>query len=629
MKILNPLTNVRPNFWWFMALITLAVVGAQFGPVVTAQLADRTKPKVTLTVSATQITKAQTLKLTARASDNIGVTQVVFFDGTTQLGLDSTSPYQFELKLTHTNNGFRKFSARALDAAKNQGLSPVVTVQVKILDNVKPKVELEVSKTRVLAGERFTLTARAEDNISVTKVQFFDGSTMALEDSTAPYTFETSLLAGESKVFLARAYDAVGNVGASSSVKVLSENSLVKHVGTAGDDALRATVVDSQGNAYIVGYTNGVFPENSNAGGYDGFVMKLNASGVQEWVKQFGTQGYDFAYGVAVDTADNVYVVGSTDDAFPKNTNAGEGDGFLMKFDANGTQEWVKQFGTQEDDSANGIAIDTTGSIYIAGSTRGAFSGDNSVKGSQSFVMKLNASGVQEWVKEHWSEGTGAASGISVDIMGNVYVTEASPYIIDRAFPGNVYAGEYQGLVMKLDPDGKQKWVKQLDAAARSGVTGVEVDAKGNIYVIGTIHGELPENTRAEIFDGFLIKFASNGQQEWAKQFGTEGNDGAFGLTIDTAGNVYIVGDVMYDAFPGNSNAGESDVFLMKFDANGKQEWVKQTGTQDTDQTNGVAVDSTGNIYIIGLTKGEFPGNNSIGRTDGFLMKFDASGSPR
>jgi Beta-propeller repeat len=64
------------------------------------------------------------------------------------------------------------------------------------------------------------------------------------------------------------------------------------------------------------------------------------------------------------------------------------------------------------------------------------------------------------------------------------------------------------------------------------------------------------------------MKFDANGVQQWVKQVGTESFDGAHGVTVDATGNVYITGDTL-GAFPGNSNAGDQDIFLIKFDANG------------------------------------------------------------
>jgi len=91
-------------------------------------------------------------------------------------------------------------------------------------------------------------------------------------------------------------------------------------------------------------------------------------------VIQFGTSGNDEAYGITSDTTNAVYVTGYTSGAL-FGTSAGYDDVFVRKYDANGNEQWTKQFGTSSYDRANGITSDTTNAVYVAGSTTGAFNG--------------------------------------------------------------------------------------------------------------------------------------------------------------------------------------------------------------------------------------------------------------
>jgi hypothetical protein len=97
---------------------------------------DTTKPTVTLVASKTSVTVAESIKLTATATDNVGVTKVEFYDGTTKLGEDSSSPYEFDVALTAANNGSRSYKAKAFDAANNEGSSEVVAVTVAIVPTI-------------------------------------------------------------------------------------------------------------------------------------------------------------------------------------------------------------------------------------------------------------------------------------------------------------------------------------------------------------------------------------------------------------------------------------------------------------------------------------------------------------
>jgi hypothetical protein len=90
--------------------------------------------------------------------------------------------------------------------------------------------------------------------------------------------------------------------------------------------------VDSLGNVYMAGYTEGALLGQENLGSSDAFVRKYDDSWNEIWTRQFGTSDYDWAYSVAVDGSGNVYVAGNTMGAFPGQTSSGDQDAFLVKF---------------------------------------------------------------------------------------------------------------------------------------------------------------------------------------------------------------------------------------------------------------------------------------------------------
>ncbi len=187
---------------------------------------DTTPPTVSLASSASNVTTAQTITLTATASDSVGVTRVEFYDGTTLLGSDTTSPYTLGVALTSASNGTRSYSARAYDAAGNVGTStPPVSVVVNIQgggDTVRPTVSLASSASNVTTAQTITLTGTASDNVGVTRVELYDGATLLVSDTTSPYTLGVVLTSANNGThsYSARAYDAAGNVGTSSAVGV-------------------------------------------------------------------------------------------------------------------------------------------------------------------------------------------------------------------------------------------------------------------------------------------------------------------------------------------------------------------------------------------------------------------------
>jgi len=130
---------------------------------------------------------------------------------------------------------------------------------------------------------------------------------------------------------------------------------------------------------------------------------------------------------------------------------------------------------------------------------------------------------------------------------------------------------------------------------------GVATDSSGNVYVTGGTKGGLDGNTSAGDTDLFVIKYNSSGTKQWTKQFGTDRIDEAIGVATDSSGNVYVVGGTKGN-LNGISNSGRTDAFVIKFNSSGTKQWTKQLGTSKHDRARGVATDSSGNVNVTGVT---------------------------
>ena len=206
-----------------------------------------------------------------------------------------------------------------------------------------------------------------------------------------------------------------------------------KQLGTSSDDQANGVATDSLGNVYVAGYTNGGLDGNSNAGDADLFVVKYNSSGTKQWTKQMGTSSHDEAHGVATDSSGNVYVAGQTLDGLDGNSSAGSYDLFVVKYNSSGTKQWTQQLGSSSFDEARGVATDSSGNVYVAGSA----------------LYKFDSSGNQLC-----SQNPGAFSrSVATDSSGNIYVTGATGGGLD----GNSNAGAYDLFVVKYDSDGNKQ----------------------------------------------------------------------------------------------------------------------------------------------------------------------------
>jgi hypothetical protein len=143
------------------------------------------------------------------------------------------------------------------------------------------------------------------------------------------------------------------------------------------------------------------------------------------------------------------------------------------------------------------------------------------------------------------------------------------------------------------------------------------------------------------LFDIFALKIGK--QKGWARSWGGENADQAYGVAVDESGNIYVTGTfafttVDFDPGPGldeHTPVGARDVYLSKFDMNGDFQWVRTWGGADSNESHGIAVDSMNNVYVTGEFEGTVdfdsgPGvdnHTSNGGDDAFLCKYDSNGN--
>ena len=389
----------------------------------------------------------------------------------------------------------------------------------------------------------------------------------------------------------------------------------------ATNDYANGVATDSSGNVYVTGGTKGGLDGNTSAGNTDLFVVKYNSSGTKQWTKQLGSSGLDSANGITIDSSGNVYVTGVTFGGLDWNTSAGANDLFVVKYNSSGTKEWTEQLGSASSDYANGVATDSSGNVYVAGVTYGGLDG-NSKGNSDLFVVKYNSSGTKQWTKQYGTDRYDEARGVATDSSGNVYVVGGTKGNLN----GISNSGRTDAFVIKFNSSGTKQWTKKLGTWQNDLANGVATDSSGNFYVTGFTYQHLDGNTSAGKADLFVVKYNSSGTKQWTKQLGTSKHDRARGVATDSSGNVYVTGDT-YGGLDGNTNAGYNDLFVVKYNSSGTKQWTKQMGTSSTDLANGIATDSSGNIYVTGGTYGGLDGNTNAGNSDLFVVKYNSSGT--
>ncbi|MEX2316817.1 MAG: SBBP repeat-containing protein [Pirellulales bacterium] len=316
---------------------------------------------------------------------------------------------------------------------------------------------------------------------------------------------------------------------------------------------------DNLGNAYVAGGLHGhlgvIGQEMAEA-----FLHKYNADGTLTWARSFGTTTTDQAQDVVADRLGNVFVAGLTLGSLA-GTNAGGGDVFVSKFNVLGDQLWTRQIGSNKFDGVSAAAADGLGNVYATGATTGAFGGPISDSSEDVFLVKFDSVGNHLWTKQYGIESQQWAQGIAVDGTGNVYLAG----IANGSWGGPLGGGgddveSYDAFLLKLDSSGNQQWLRQFGGPMPDWATDVTVDPLGNVYVAGFSQSNLP-GTDADGNDTFVMKFNPAGEKQWVMQGGPAGPDRPSALVSDSQGHLYVAGSV----FHGESIFSDNyDLFVAK-----------------------------------------------------------------
>jgi uncharacterized delta-60 repeat protein len=253
------------------------------------------------------------------------------------------------------------------------------------------------------------------------------GRSVAIDSSDNVYVFGDTGSTGAGGVdFLLAKYNSSGTI------------QWQRVLGGSGSDAGRSVAIDSSDNVYVLGYEN-----STGAGGFDFLLAKYNSSGTIQWQRVLGGSGNDFGESVAIDSSDNVYVLGRS-----SSTGAGGTDLLLAKYNSSGTIQWQRVLGETGDDYGQSVAIDSSDNVYVLGYT------SSGAGGTDFLLAKYNSSGTIQF--QRVLGGTGADQGyaVTIDSSNNVYVF---------GFTVSTGAGSVDYLLAKLPNDGSLTGTYVLD----------------------------------------------------------------------------------------------------------------------------------------------------------------------
>ena len=443
-------------------------------------------------------------------------------------------------------------------------------------------------------------------------------------------------------------------------------------LGGSNSDAAMALAVDASGAAYIAGFTASYdFPtanpeQNSNAGGNDVFVAKLNAAGTSlVYCTYVGGAGDDRAYGLAVDSTGAAYVGGATTSSnFPVRTPyqsklAGGKDGFVLKLNPAGNSlVFNTYFGGNGSDVVNGLALDPNGSVYFTGDTNSAtlpatgFQRSNR-GGQDAFIAKLSSDGSRLLYATYLGGSLDDhAAAIAVDAAGSAYVTGStwsSDFPVANAYQPKLGGGQ-DAFVARLDPAGSSLIFSTFLGGSGGSIgypesaNAIALDSQGAAYVTGVTSStdfavRNPwQSARRGAFDAFASKFSASGALAYSTYLGGSGFDAGNSIAADSGGNAYVAGQTtvldLAVAFP-SAAAGDYDAFVAELNASGSAllgcVYVSDVGA---DTATAIALDPSANVLMAGWTlSANFPVLGGIQGTNGgnygaFITKLSFNASP-
>lgn len=387
-------------------------------------------------------------------------------------------------------------------------------------------------------------------------------------------------------------------------------------MGSTGDDRLNAMTVDNSGNLITTGYytgtvdfaggggdTSSIHASLTYLGNYtkDIFVAKYDSAGRHLWSRSFGNDGNnEMGQAVASDASGNIYVAGKTgngisirfiDFGCANSDYQGTGlNSFVAKLNSQGQCQWVRYVSDNFDDVSTGLAVDTSGNVYMTGSfqSNASFDGQDPLFGSTTFrriatgtlnaqaspsdgyVVKYNSSGVTQWVRQFGGSSIDQGTSVAIDrtdggivLTGTFYSSTAIFEDIDGTSKLPISnSGDRDGLVVKYSSSGQLLWAIPVATAGADTVSAGAVDSSGNVWVTGLLNSQV-----------YIAKYVGSTRQlAWPAKFFSAGSVGSGNsISLDSSGTATVGGYISatVDFGGGALTPQQTDTFAVQYTSSG------------------------------------------------------------
>ena len=348
-----------------------------------------------------------------------------------------------------------------------------------------------------------------------------------------------------------------------------------------------------------------------------------------DWQKSFdgNTPESDSRINDIIQTADGGYIAvgsGNVSGGDLPIGNIGGHDVLIIKMTASGVLEWSKYWGAEGYDVAYSVIQALDGGYIIAGETASLFGGENN-GGYDGFVIKINASGVLQWKKLYGGTGSDEITAIRQNLDGTLIFTgtTSSPQIPD-------FKGQSDVWLTKLAVDGSIIWEKAKGYSGSEGAGSIEITADGGYILCGYTNAPSASNHHGQK-DLWVLKLSALGDIAWQKCIGGSDNEGGGIAIEANDGSIMIFGHSSSNDGDAIGNKGSEDLLLAKLDASGNMVYSKLYGGTQRDwvtRFSGLKQTPDGGFVFLGTSKsgnGDVSGNN--GGADFWLVKVNPLGN--
>jgi len=357
-------------------------------------------------------------------------------------------------------------------------------------------------------------------------------------------------------------YKILGQEVALSNVEYIE--SFVALLGGSTTEFNLEIAIDSLDNVYLVGRQE-VY---GNISVSDFVVAKWNSAGVLQWQRFLGGAGNELSPRIAIDSLDNVYLVGYQ----------GSDDFVVAKWNSSGVLQWQRFLGGAGSERDPQIAIDSLNNVYLAGWQTSAGAG------FEDFVVaKWNSDGVLQWQRFLGGSAREFSPKIAIDSLDNIYL---------------VGEQDFDYVVAKWNSDGVLQWQRFLGGSGSEESPQIAIDSLDNVYLVGE-----QDSAGAGSYDHVVAKWNSDGVLQWQRFLGGSASEKFLGgstveisprIAIDSLDNVYLVGE------QSSAGAGSADFVVAKWDSDGVLQWQRFLGGGGSEGEARIAIDSLDNVYLAG-----------------------------